>query len=74
MMPDTAAGMQNEQSVYKSGISPVGWIIAAAAVALLYQWKPARPIVAGIVLLVLLGMLLRSTNTITNQFSKIFRG
>ena len=77
VMPDRYVehlGLSNTGGKSLSGISALGWILAAAAVAMVYQYRPARPYVAGIVLLVILGMLLRSTNTITSQFSKIMKG
>ena len=47
------------------------WVVAAAAVALLYQAKPIRPYVAGIVVLVILGMLLKNEPMIASQLQSI---
>lgn len=77
MSPDTSLSISQINSSgggYSSGISIIGWILAAATVAIAYQFKPARPILTGVILLVLLGMLLRSTSTVTNQFKSIFKG
>ncbi len=55
-----------------SGIGPIGWFVAAGAVALLYQWKPIRPYVAGVIVLLILGIVLKNYLPVEQSFQKLF--
>lgn len=53
--------------------SALGWILTAAVVAMLYQIKQARPLITGILLLIVLGLLLHYTPTIQYQFKTLWK-
>ncbi len=66
-------GGSSKTAKTNSGFSAVGFLVAAAIVATLYEQFPGlRPLLAGMIILVVLGILLRYQPTITSQFKQVF--
>ena len=62
-------------SVENLDMTIAGWVISAVVVSVAYQQFPStRGFIAGVILLIALGIILRFESTITGQFKEIMTG